>query len=702
MVGRGLLRDIWRADALLVETARRLHDVRLPDSSEFHGLFVTEDEFLALLSRPFGASLPSPTPAVRQDEPGDERWQHLQAVFGLTRAEADILLLCLLPDIDLKYERIYGFLQDDVTCKRPMVDLLLQLLWPDLGERLEARTLFEANAPLAASGLVLLSPPADGADALLRRTVQVSPEVVRYLLEDPAAALEPCTPFWSASGQAPYPPGVADEVRRIVADCSAPLWVHARAQRPWCVYALASDMAAARSQPLIELVLDADTTGDVEPLVRSAVRDALLYDAVLLVRLPDPENGDADPSARSWVRLLEHPALRVIWDLPANASGPLPVSKSVPVYTVDLPAPDYEARLLLWTRALDGRKLTSANDVSTLAARYRLDGDQIFAAARGAAERARQRSPMESEITFEDLAISARSASAARLGDLASQIVARRAWPDLVLPQDRIDQIHEMCDQFRYRHVVYGAWGFGHQSPRGQGLSALFAGPSGTGKTMAAEVIANDLALDLYKIDLSGVVSKYIGETEKNLDRIFDLARDSNAILLFDEADALFGKRSETKDAHDRYANIEISYLLQKVEEYDGVVILTSNLRQNLDDAFLRRLQFCIEFPFPDERSRHLIWERTIPEQLPLAEDVDLRFLAERFRLSGGSIRNALVNAAFLAARDGEAVAMRHLLWGIRREFQKLGKLIDEDEFVQRPGAGVAGVHEATQGRWPR
>jgi len=249
---------------------------------------------------------------------------------------------------------------------------------------------------------------------------------------------------------------------------------------------------------------------------------------------------------------------------------------------------------------------------------------------------------------------------------------------------------------------VYGAWGFGHQSPRGQGLSALFAGPSGTGKTMAAEVIANDLALDLYKIDLSGVVSKYIGETEKNLDRIFDLARDSNAILLFDEADALFGKRSETKDAHDRYANIEISYLLQKVEEYDGVVILTSNLRQNLDDAFLRRLQFCIEFPFPDERSRRLIWERTVPEQLPFAEDVDLRFLAERFRLSGGSIRNALVNAAFLAARDGEAVAMRHLLWGIRREFQKLGKLIDEDEFVQRPGAGVAGVHEATQGRWPR
>ena len=206
--------------------------------------------------------------------------------------------------------------------------------------------------------------------------------------------------------------------------------------------------------------------------------------------------------------------------------------------------------------------------------------------------------------------------------------------------------------------------------------------PSGTGKTLAAEVIASELVLDLFKIDLSGIVSKYVGETEKNLERIFGQARHANAILLFDEADALFGKRSETKDAHDRYANIEISYLLQKVEEYDGVVILTSNLQQNLDEAFLRRLHFVVAFPLPDEIARQRIWEQHLPPTLPRAGDVDPADLAQRWKFSGGSIRNVALSAAFLAARDDGEMAPEHLLWAARREFQKLGKLVDERQFA--------------------
>lgn len=709
MLCSSLLSDIRRVDSFLVESARRFYEERAPEAGEFRGLFVTDREFVELLERPFGASLPAAlppagTPSIRFDENPD-RWSHLQTVFELGQSEADILLLCLLPELDLKYERIYGFLQDDVTSKRPTVDLLLGLLWPALEHRLAARTLFEDNARLASQGLTIIAPPSDGVDSLMRRAVQVAPEVARYLLEDPSNALPVSAPYWRTSGLACdpslYPAESADTVSRLVLSSESPHWVHVRAQRAWSAKALASDMAAYRNQPLIDLRLgDLEPGVDPAPRVRDSVREALLHNALLLIRLSDhPGSLGANSLPLEWTRLLEHPSLTVVWYAPANISPPLPSSKAVRVSAIDLPAPDYEGRLMLWSRALDGHPLSDPADLPILAARYRLDGDQVFEAARAAAEHAWQRNPSAPLIAFDDLATASRGVSAVRLGDLASQIAAHHRWADLILPADRIAQIHEMCDQFRYRHVVYGAWGFGRQSARGQGLSALFAGPSGTGKTMAAEVIANDLALDLYKIDLSGVVSKYIGETEKNLDRIFELARDSNAILLFDEADALFGKRSETKDAHDRYANIEISYLLQKVEEYDGVVILTSNLRQNLDEAFMRRLQFSIEFPFPDEDSRRQIWERTAPDTLPLAADVDMAVLAERFRLSGGSIRNALVNAAFLAARDGEVVAMSHLLWGVRREFQKLGKLIDEDDFARTPGRNVAVVGDVSRGR---
>jgi SpoVK/Ycf46/Vps4 family AAA+-type ATPase len=213
-----------------------------------------------------------------------------------------------------------------------------------------------------------------------------------------------------------------------------------------------------------------------------------------------------------------------------------------------------------------------------------------------------------------------------------------------------------------------------------QGVTVLFAGPPGTGKTMAAEVIAAELGLDLYKIDLSTVVSKYIGETEKNLERIFSEAASSNAILFFDEADALFGKRSEVRDSHDRYANIEISYLLQRMEAYDGVTILATNLRANLDEAFTRRMQFSVDFPFPDEADRLRIWQTLFPPGVPRDHDLDLPLLAQRYKLAGGNIRNILVSAAYLAAADGGQVTMSHLLHGTRRELQKMGRLLADEE----------------------
>jgi SpoVK/Ycf46/Vps4 family AAA+-type ATPase len=228
---------------------------------------------------------------------------------------------------------------------------------------------------------------------------------------------------------------------------------------------------------------------------------------------------------------------------------------------------------------------------------------------------------------------------------------------------------------------VYDEWGFDQKLHMGKGLNMLFSGPPGTGKTMAAEVIARELELDLYKIDLSQVVSKYIGETEKNLDRIFTAAESTNAILFFDEADSLFGKRSQVHDAHDRYANIEIGYLLQKMEEYDGIAILATNLRNNMDEAFIRRLKFSVEFPFPDESYRFRIWRGHFPGGAPASDDIDFAFLARQFKLAGGNIKNIVLNASFMAAADDKCIHMKHLILAARREYQKMGKACTEAIF---------------------
>jgi SpoVK/Ycf46/Vps4 family AAA+-type ATPase len=270
----------------------------------------------------------------------------------------------------------------------------------------------------------------------------------------------------------------------------------------------------------------------------------------------------------------------------------------------------------------------------------------------------------------------AREASRGGLDGLAQRIPSRVGFADLVLPPAQLASLHEIARQLRQRERVYRDWGFGDKHSRGQGLTALFAGESGTGKTLAAEAIANEVELDLYRIDLATVVSKYIGETEKNLKRLFDIAESSGAVLLFDEADALFGKRSEVKDSHDRYANIEVAYLLQRVETYRGLAILTTNMKSALDRAFLRRIRFIVNFPFPDMAARERIWRMQFPPRAPLGA-VDLRALS-RLNVAGGNIRNIALNAAFRAADAGAAIDQAALLAAARAEFAKLERSFND------------------------
>jgi hypothetical protein len=338
-------------------------------------------------------------------------------------------------------------------------------------------------------------------------------------------------------------------------------------------------------------------------------------------------------------------------------------------FDVDKPQPAEQRRL--WARALGpaADKLNGALD--PLSEQFRLSAKTIFTTSALSAGSDAAPDPA-------GLWKACRSLARPRLEDLAQRIVPAAGWDDLILPEPQKQTLSQLADQVRYRMKVHETWGFSDKGRRGLGVSALFAGGSGTGKTLAAEVLARELDLDLYRIDLSAVVSKYIGETEKNLRQVFEAAEEGGVLLLFDEADALFGKRSDVKDSHDRYANIEVGYLLQRIETYQGLAILTTNLKSTLDKAFHRRLRFIVNFPFPDAVQREAIWARVFPEKTP-TEGLEPKRLAQ-LNVAGGTIRNIALNAAFLAAAVGTPVDMRHVLEAARIETEKIERPLTEAE----------------------
>jgi len=424
----------------------------------------------------------------------------------------------------------------------------------------------------------------------------------------------------------------------------------------------------------------AAAAGDFSLAVRLIAREAILQNAaVYWQRFDNFLSEEHRASLAIVVRALQQSTGVVflsgeaVWE-PAD-SPDLP-----PFIRIEFPRPNYAGRLLFWERSLGSAP--AEVDVAALANKFRFTGGQIRDAAVTARNLALRRDPQHVSLAMADLLEACRLQSNRKLTQLATSIKPHYLWTDIVLPADKLRQLREVCNAAEYRSIVYDEWGFDNKLSLGKGLSLLFAGPSGTGKTMAAEILARELGLDLYKIDLSTVISKYIGETEKNLSRIFTEAATSNAVLFFDEADALFGKRSEVRDSHDRYANIEINYLLQRMEEYEGTVILATNLRKNMDDAFVRRIQFTIEFPFPNFDQRLAIWQRVWPVRTP-REDLDIDFMARRFEIAGGNIRNIALSAAFLGAEDGGCVRMKHLIRATWQEYQKMGKVIVDGEFGQ-------------------
>jgi SpoVK/Ycf46/Vps4 family AAA+-type ATPase len=451
---------------------------------------------------------------------------------------------------------------------------------------------------------------------------------------------------------------------------------------------------------MIEL-LNIDSQMKVEEVVKRLFREALLRPAVIYLEHFDQliaDNAREIHIQNAIVRAMEE--FSFITFLAGEKSwAPVPRLKKYPVIKVELSIPSFQLRKRLWEMSLNnGCPLSSRVNIDEIANKFQFTGGQIRDAAAEAKQCAAMCGTLDKEgLTMADLYSGAHAQSNHNLSKMARKVTPNYTWSDIVLPPDKLQQLREMCNYVKYRHLVYGEWGFGDKISLGKGLNILFSGSSGTGKTMASEIIATELKLDFYKIDLSCVVSKYIGETEKNLAVIFKEAEAANAVLFFDEADALFGKRSEVKDSHDRYANIEINYLLQKMEEHEGIVILASNFRKNIDQAFTRRMHFSLDFPFPDEKYRLHIWRKIFPEKTPKTEDIDFELMARQFKISGGNIKNVALNAAFLAADDdmlslenqkkggqqgtGRKVGMKHIIFAAKREYQKMGKLCDKDNF---------------------
>ena len=568
----------------------------------------------------------------------------------LDRHDVDILTVAVAPEIDVRWQRLFGFVHDDLTRRWATVALACTLAGLDL-TRLDVRQRFVTGGLRRAA---LLEVDDDGPFA--GRTVRVPDHVVDVLLG--STAVEPLV----AAVAVPAVDVRGPDVERIAAELTGGCSVHAIGPPEAAPEQLAA--AAAGRVGLGVLIADLTELGDPAATLESLTRHhALTGDAVVIAaverlveRVPD--------AVRQW-RRASSPTITAgqrPWTLVDEADTPR---------QIDVGAITTDEQRRHWHAALAANGADHDPAVADrLVASFRLTPLQIHRAAASLAD---------GPTDFDQLAAAARRQSSAGLGPMVRRLDPSAEWDDLVLPADVAVLLHDLALRVRHRQRVMNDWGMA-RGWRRQGLAALFAGPSGTGKTMAAEVIAHSLGLDLHVVDLASVIDKYIGETEKRLEVIFAAAEQTNTVLLFDEADAIFGKRSEVKDARDRYANIEVAYLLQRIERFSGLAILTTNLGANLDEAFTRRLDVVVDFPRPDGAARERLWRKELRPPLPVG-DVDVPFCAAAFEMTGGEIRNAVLTAAYLAAEAGGSVGMAEVIHAVQREFHKMGRLCVPTEF---------------------
>ncbi len=612
----------------------------------------------------------------------------LKRRLGLDKFGLFCVLMALLGELDYHFEKLFVYLNNDWNQRLLSVEWAIRLFTLETEADASYLTYFFPEGRLARW---VLDVRAEGSGSGLRRGLKLKQPVLEFLLragsfeDKPFLKWNPKWKLHTGDGNTDWRTWLREDVcaylesaRGAGEEGGRSLLFHLRGEEREESF-LYPIWYAERKKTALG-ILDYGSIREEPERLHSALEEIVLAGGILCLHNAD-ERREEGKEPRRLAALLRQAAelLPVIFLLGGPERAELGLPWDMDYVPIELCPPEGERRRQLWKRLAEGYPV-SEREWGPACALYSLGMQEIRQSLREAQRTADAAG--EAQITESMLHGACRRQLEHNLQEWAVRVKTDYAWEDLVLPRQQKEELKQAANQIKYRRQVYEEWGFSGVLSYGTGLSVLLTGPPGTGKTMAAQVLAGAMGLELYKIQLPAVVSKYIGETEKNLRQIFREGKKSPAALFFDEADVLFGRRTEVKDSHDKYSNMEAAFLLQNMEEYAGVVILATNFPQNIDEAFRRRIKFTIEFSMPDRQHRRLLWEKSFPKQAPLGADVDLEYLAETFELSGSSIKNIAVNAAFLAAPGGEAVGMPHIIKALTGEYRKSGKYFSEEELL--------------------
>ena len=679
-----IARRLRRADILLLRAVRRQRArPSMVEKGKFWGSVITDNEVDQLLQNHGEFDEPPSvdeleaalitSQAVRDDPNG--RFADIVRAFELTGDDADLLLLAMVPEISAGYGRIFSYLHDNLNRTWLTVDLASRILRTNRTERLGLTSRLMRSAPLTKNRLVQLSDSASP-EAFSERRVSLSPRLLRWLFD--GEELPPSPGFQPLDTD--YKPLISSKTQErldeLIGGLKEAYTFVLVGANSGAREGVAIAIARASESPLVRVDLERcqeylDQPWDLIRELRLA--GAIPYLVNVLEAQEDPAKRNKLQALGSALATLSSPILVGAADR-RSVGGLLGAER--PSVTVVASKTSYEERQESWDRALDARGWDTALGDGLAERFYSIGGTTLDRVLERASAETGGNAP-----THDTLWAAAREGARPEFRGLAQHIIPRFKWTDLILSEPIKDQLMHLVRYLRHQEMIFNDWGASSVRPRGYGIKALFSGPPGTGKTMAAEVIAGELGLDLFRVDLSQVISRWVGETEKNLKEIFDAAEGGVAMILFDEADALFGSRGDVKQAQDRFANQEVSFLLQRLEVFEGCAVLTTNLQENIDEAFLRRFGAVVEFRMPAALEREMLWRRAIPEGAPVAKDLDLTRLANQFILAGGSIVNAAINGCVFAADENSPVGMDHLVRAVGKELVKMGKQVNRVHF---------------------
>jgi AAA+ superfamily predicted ATPase len=678
-----LARRLRRTDLLLLRAVRRQRArPAMRAKGQFWGSVITDDEVDSLLRAhgeidyivgADGLDDAIAASVAYRDAPTG-RFARLRRAFDLDGDDMDLVLLALAPEISAGYGKIFAYLNDNLNQAYLTVDLATRVLRQERRQRLALQSRLLPGAPLIQNRLLLLNPP-DGFETHTSRRVHPAPRLLRWLLQDQVALGVGATTLDTSAP--PFIPNVAKQrLGQIQGSLDTAITVAIVGGTSGMREGVAIEVARQAGRPLVRVDVER-----IKPYLEQPydlIRDLRLDGAVpYIVGVPDTND---EPQLRIQMMALGTALSDLPFPVCVGGNDRRAVAAMLgsdrPNVTVTVGRATSNERIEAWTTALVSRKWDISMAPQIAERFYSVGGTTIHRVL----ERAKAESGGQ-EPDLDTIWSACREAARPEFSGLAQHVVPRYTWTDLILPDKILHQLKHLEHYLAQQETVMHRWGGSKVRPRGYGIKALFSGAPGTGKTMCAEVIAGALGLDLFKVDLSSVISRWVGETEKNLREIFDSAEGGSSIILFDEGDALFGARGDVKQAQDRFANQEVSYLLQRLEAFEGCAVVTTNLQENIDEAFLRRFGAVVEFPMPTPPEREKLWDRAIPEYAPRAPDLDIPYLARQFVLAGGSILNAAINACIVAASKEQAVGMPHCIEAIARELYKMGKQVNRVHF---------------------